>query len=184
MMQKLAQVFEGWNGYQESLLKAAAPLSAEQLLFKAGPGMRSMGQLIRHIALGRLTWLARIEPVGIAEAADRVPRWFTDGDGSRHVDEESVSPNNSRVLADWLAVSWEPIQRSLEAWTVSDLSRSFRHRFRGTDYAISRQWVLWRVLSHDMHHGGQLALFLAMQGIPAVELRALGGHITEPPLFR
>jgi uncharacterized damage-inducible protein DinB len=184
MMEKLAQVFDGWNGYQESLLKAVAPLSSEQLAFRAGPELRLMGQLIRHIALGRLTWLARIEPVGIAEAVDRVPRWFSDKDGARHVDEEAVSSNDSRVLADWLAVSWEPIRRSLEEWTITDLSRSFRHRFRGTDYSISRQWVLWRVLSHDIHHGGQLALLLAMQGIPAVELRALGGHITEPPLFR
>jgi hypothetical protein len=39
-------------------------------------------------------------------------------------------------------------------------------------------------MSHDIHHGGQLALMLSMQGIDAFELRALGGHITVPDLAR
>jgi uncharacterized damage-inducible protein DinB len=184
MMQKLAQIFDGWNGYHESLLRAVVPLTKEQLAFKAGQDMRSMGQLIRHIALGRITWLARIEPLGIDEAVARVLRWFTDGDGNRHVDEEAVSCGDSQVLAEWLAASWSPIERSLDSWTVDDLLRSYPYRFRGTDYLISRQWVLWRILSHDIHHGGQLALLLAMQGVPAFELRALGGHLTEPPLLQ
>lgn len=183
-MQKLAEVFDGWNGYQQSLLRAIEPLTAEQLAFRAGLEMRSMGQLIRHIALGRLTWLARIEPIGIDDALAKVPSWFTDGDGSRHIDEAAVSCEDAMVLADWLVESWKPISESLNVWTVDDLSRSFPHRFRGTDYLISRQWVIWRVLSHDIHHGGQLALILAMQRIPAFELRALGGHITEPPLLQ
>jgi len=184
MMEKLAQIFDGWNGYQESLCRAVAPLTKEQLAFKAGEGMRSMGHLIRHIALGRITWLARIEPIGIDETLAGVPRWFTDGDGNRHVDEERVSWEDVRGLADWLAVSWRPINDSLNAWTVDDLLQSYPYRFRGTNYLISRQWVLWRMLSHDIHHGGQLALQLALQGIPAFELRALGGHITEPPLLQ
>jgi uncharacterized damage-inducible protein DinB len=180
-MQKLAQIFDGWNGYQESLLRAVAQLTSEQLAFKAGPKMRSMGQLIRHIALGRITWLGRIAPIGIDEVVARVPRWFTDGDGNRHVDEEAVPWDNTQGLAEWLGASWKPIGESLDRWSVDDLSRTFPYRFRGADYLISRQWVVWRILSHDMHHGGQLALLLAMQGIPAFELRALGGHITEPP---
>ena len=36
-----------------------------------------------------------------------------------------------------------------------------------------------RILSHDSHHGGQIAMMLAIQGIEAFELRAMGGHIVE-----
>ena len=183
-MQKLSQVFDGWDGYQTSLVRAVTPLTPDQLAFKAGGKMRSIGQLIRHIALGRITWLSRIEPVDAEQLLARVPRWFTDGDGARHVVEEAVPCDESRLLADWLEAGWESIYRSLEEWTADDLARTFPHRFRGTDYLISRQWVLWRMLSHDIHHGGQLALLLAMQDIPAFELRALGGHITEPALRR
>lgn len=99
------------------------------------------------------------------------------------MDEEAVTCDDSHALAEWLASSWDSINESLNAWTVDDLFQTYPHRFRGTDYLISRQWTLWRIMSHDIHHGGQLALLLAMQGIPAFELRSLGGHITEPPLF-
>jgi uncharacterized damage-inducible protein DinB len=64
---------------------------------------------------------------------------------------------------------------------VDDISQTYRHRYAGGVYAVSRQWTLWRVLTHDTHHGGQIALMLAMQGIAAPELRALGGHIVAPP---
>ena len=62
----------------------------------------------------------------------------------------------------------------------SDLATTYSHRFRGVDYEVSRQWTLWRILSHDCHHGGQIAMMLAIQGIGAFELGALGGHISEP----
>ena len=183
-MQKLAEVFDGWNGYQRSLLSAVAPLTAEQLAFRPGTKMRSTGELIRHIALGRITWLARIESPSMDELAAQVPRWFTDSDGARHVDEGAVPCDHSSMLSDWLAASWRPLQNCLEVWNVDDLRKTYPHRFRGTDYLISRQWVIWRILSHDIHHGGQLALLLGILGKPAFELGALGGHITEPPLLR
>ncbi|HEY1464502.1 MAG TPA: DinB family protein [Terriglobales bacterium] len=58
-MQKLSQIFEGWGGYQTSLLHAVVALSTEQLGWRVAPERRSTGELIRHIALGRITWLAR-----------------------------------------------------------------------------------------------------------------------------
>jgi hypothetical protein len=35
-------------------------------------------------------------------------------------------------------------------------------------------------MAHDIHHGGEIALMLGMQGIEAFELQALGGHLTLP----
>lgn len=183
-IQKLSQVFEGWGGYQTSLVHAVEPLSADQLLWRPAAGRRSTGELVRHIALGRITWLARIGAPGLETIVAKIPQWFTDGDGSRHVVEEAIPADQSAVLLEWLAFSWQPIQRLLDEWTVDDLRANYRHRFRGADYAPTRQWTVWRVMSHDIHHGGQLAMMLAMQGVPALELGALGGHIIEPPLAR
>jgi hypothetical protein len=42
------------------------------------------------------------------EVIRRVPKWFTDGDGSRHADEESVSADDATALVDWLNISWQP----------------------------------------------------------------------------
>lgn len=181
-MHTLSQILEGWDGYQISLLHAVSPLTREHLSWRPAPERRSTGELIRHIGLGRITWLSRMGAPGIDVIASRVPRWYTDEDGARHVVEESVPCDQPTVLAEWLTLSWQPIQRLLAEWTVDDLFRTYSHRFRGVDYDVSRQWTVWRIMSHDTHHGGQLATMLALQGIEAFELRALGGHIITPAL--
>ncbi len=181
-MHRLAKVFEGWDGYQTSLLHAVAPLTAEQLSWRPAADRRSVSELIRHISIGRITWYSRLGAPGAEIAALAVPQWHVDGDGARHAVEESVACNDSGILAEWLARSWEPIQRMLNEWTVEDLFQNYSHRFRGTDYVVSRQWTVWRIMSHDVHHGGQLAMLLGMQGVDAFELRALGGHIIAPPV--
>ena len=178
----LAAIFEGWNGYQLSLEDAIKPLNAAQLAWRPTPRIRSLGEVIRHLSLGRITWLARMNPPGIEAVLSRVPRWQADGDGERHVDESAVSSDSPGLLVQWLTLSWQPIEAGLAEWSADDLFLTYRHRYGGKDYAISRQWTLWRILTHDMHHGGQIAMMLAMQGIEAPELRALGGHIVAPPL--
>src|SRR5581483_7195946 len=138
----------------------------------------------RHVALGRLNWLARISAPQIERAVAGVPEWFTDRDGTSHIVEEAIRCDSAQILAEWLQCSWTPIQATLEAWTVENLFETFHHRFRNTDYLISRQWVLWRILSHDLDPGGQIAAMLATPHIDAFEFRSLGGHITVPPLCK
>jgi uncharacterized damage-inducible protein DinB len=184
---KLAQVLEGWEGYQASLLHAVSPLTPEHLSWRPAQDRRSVGELVRHISLGRLTWLARLATSESAHlpmdsVIARVPRWHTDGDGARHVVEDAVPCDSAAGLEEWLTLSWQPIQQLLDEWTVDDLFQTYPHRFRGVDYGVSRQWTVWRIFSHDTHHGGQLAMMLAMQGVAAFELRALGGHIIAPKL--
>jgi uncharacterized damage-inducible protein DinB len=65
---------------------------------------------------------------------------------------------------------------------VADLAQTYQHTWNGDVYNISRQWTIWRILTHDVHHGGQIALMLGMQGIEVFELGDLFGHITLPPL--
>lgn len=74
------------------------------------------------------------------------------------------------------------IAKTLSTWTVEDINKTYRHTWQGETYAISRQWTIWRIMSHDLHHGGELAMMLGMQGIKNFELGDLGGHIIDPPL--
>ncbi|NTV37413.1 MAG: hypothetical protein HGA53_10715, partial [Anaerolineaceae bacterium] len=87
-------------------------------------------------------------------------------------------------LVRWLELTWQIIENTLHAWTVSDLAQTYKHTWNGDTYAVSRQWTLWRVLNHDLHHGGELSLMLGMQGIEAFELSGLFGHIILPPLWK
>lgn len=50
----LASVYKGWDGYQQLLVKAIAPLSPEQLALRAAPHLRSLSE---QVAQGELSFL-------------------------------------------------------------------------------------------------------------------------------
>ena len=81
-----------------------------------------------------------------------------------------------------MPLSTEPIESALTHWTTDDLGKTLPHAWQGKTWALSRQWILWRIMAHDLHHGGELAFALGLQGIAIPELGDLGGHLTQPPL--
>lgn len=186
----LMHVYEGWDGYQRALVRAVGGLTPAQLTYRPAPSLRSPGEIISHIALGRVDWFHRMGAPGSAELARRIApdegeqaatehparlaRWMQAVD--QH--EQAISANPADLLS-WLEASGEMIERTLHTWMVADLAQTFRHAYQGKTYAVSRQWVLWRILSHDLHHGGELALLLGLQGIAIPDLGDQGGHLTE-----
>jgi uncharacterized damage-inducible protein DinB len=179
----LFSVFEGWDGYRQSIIKAVAPLSAEQLNWRPSSHLRSVGELVRHIALGSIHWFLWMDAPGSRYLAAQIDAWTEDPHGNRYVTEETLAiANQATELTKWLAASWQMINQTLQTWTVGDLKTTYQHTWRGSTYAISRQWTIWRIMAHDLHHGGELVLMLGMQGLENFELGDLGGHIIEPPL--
>ena len=169
---KLAKIFDGWDGYQTSILHAISPLTKEQLLWRPVAGFRSVGELASHIAIGRLDWFRRMPAPGSLELAEKAAK----------LGSETAIATDRDAIVDWLIATWGMIENTLNQWTVADLARSYRHEYHGTAYAVSYQWTIWRIMTHDIHHGGELALMLGMQGIAVPELGDLFGHLTEPPL--
>lgn len=165
----LAAVFDGWDGYQISLVRAVAPLSREQLVWRPAARLRSVGEVAEHIASGRVDWFRRMDAPGSVELADQIP-------------PVGSLAEDSAQLVRWLDATWKMVEGTLAAWQVADLAKTYPHTYWGKTYAVSRQWTLWRIMSHDIHHGGQLSVMLASQGIDLPELGALGGHLTVPPL--
>lgn len=180
----LASVYKGWDGYQFSLAQALAPLTAENLRFQPVVQLRSVGEIFRHIALGRLNWFLRMDAPGSRELAERIgDYWEVDPDGNRHIIEDAISiTDQPNELMTWLRDSWQMIEQTLNAWTIEDLTKTYRHTYGGKTYDVSRQWTIWRIMSHDIHHGGQLVVLLEMQGIECFELGTMGGHMVELPL--
>jgi uncharacterized damage-inducible protein DinB len=180
-MTRLSEVFNGWGGYQTSLVHAIGPLSGEQLGWKPSEKVRSIGEIARHIALGRINWFLRMKAPGSEEVGAKIEAWDRDPHGNKYVAENAVKVDrDARALVEWMETTWEMVDQTLKAWTVEDLAVTYRHVWRGDVYAVSRQWTLWRMMAHDIHHGGQIARVLAEQGIEAFELRGLGGHIVSP----
>jgi uncharacterized damage-inducible protein DinB len=171
-MKDLTFVYDGWQGYHHSLVEAIRPLSNEQLEWRARPEMSSVREIAWHIASGRVEWFSRMEAPGSAALAEEV---------LARMKEESI-PFDAEELVDWLERSWKMVDATLRQWSVDDLEVGFHHPYQGKTYAVSRQWVVWRIMAHDIHHGGQLSELLGAHGVEPLELTLLGGHLTEPPV--
>lgn len=139
-MRLLRDVFNGWNGYQTSIVHAIKPLTREQLTWTPSDKVRAIGEIARHIALGRVDWFVRMDAPGSKELAARIQDWALDSDGNRYVVEKALDIAADRAaLIDSLNASWEMIECTLNTWTVEDLSVTYRHVWRGDEYEISRQ---------------------------------------------
>ncbi|HEY7357244.1 MAG TPA: DinB family protein [Ktedonobacterales bacterium] len=185
----LQSVYEGWDSHQQALMRAVTPLTPEQLAWRPAANQCSVNELIGHIAGGRLWWFYKMSAPGSAALARQMAPWagetFDAGDSdalNRWMEanlqwEEPLTTTPGEALR-WLESSWQMIETTLNTWTVADLAQTYRHLRAGKLYAVTRQWTIWRVLSHDLHHGGQLAQMLGLQGIDVPELGDQGGHLT------
>jgi uncharacterized damage-inducible protein DinB len=168
----LATIFDGWEGYQVSLVHAIDPLTLEQLMWRPAPELRSVGEIASHVALGRVGWFARMPAPG---SLALVEKWAASGP------QTTIAENHDAIL-EWLELSWKMIEDTLDQWTVEDLSRTYCQEYQGQTFAVSYQWTIWRIMTHDIHHGGELALMLGLQGIKIPELGDQFGHMVMPPL--
>lgn len=152
----LAPFYHGWERYQGLLTGAIAPLSAEQLALQAAPSLRPAGVLAAHIIAARVGWFHGVMGAGDPALAAFDPR-----------DDEGAPPRSAAELVDGLETTWQLIQACLDRWTPTMLDDPFTtHRGR----AVTRQWILWHVVEHDLHHGGELFFTLGMHGLPTPDL--------------
>jgi len=150
--------YKGWDTYQNHLIKAIEPLTAEQLELKISPDLRSIGSLARHIIRTRAGWLNGLMGEGGPDVAG-IARWEYEGD----------VPPTAELVRD-LKVTFQAWQECLERWTPEDLEYIFRGERWGESYELSRQWVIWHVIEHDLHHGGELSFSLGAHGLAAPDL--------------
>ena len=169
---RLQSIFEGWDGYQRALVAAVVARTPAELAHRPAPHLRSAGQIASHIVAGRVGWFSRLDAPGSAELVRAA---------SAMASEDAIADDPAELVR-WLDASWRVIADSLAQWTVADLDRTYIETYQGTTYRVSWQWTLWRVMAHDVHHGGELAVTLGMQGIALPELGDLGGHIVMPPV--
>ncbi len=47
------------------------------------------------------------------------------------------------------------------------MRHTFPDDWDGQQVDLSRAWVVWHVMEHDLHHGGELSLTLGMHGLSA-----------------
>ncbi len=155
----LAIMAEGWQTYQSELSKALAPLSNEQLALRAAPNLHSIGELVCHIIAVRAGWYHDVLREG-DEAFEAISYWDSPGNPTRSASE----------LVNGLAVTWKVMQEALARYTPTDLQVIFEEEREGQKYTHTRGWVVWHVIEHDLHHGGEIGYSLGMYGLQAPDI--------------
>lgn len=157
----LAPFYAGWDVYQQHLVAAIAPLTAEQLALRSSPQNWSVGMLATHIIATRVWWFHMWMDAGDAELA-ALEKWDEDGQPVRSATE----------LTTGLEMTWKMIQDALTDWTPASLAQTFQSPSPDKRNRPPRscQWIIWHVLEHDIHHGGELSSILGAHGLAAVDL--------------
>jgi uncharacterized damage-inducible protein DinB len=146
-------ILQGWKVYQDQLVVVVRALAPEQLALRVAPNLRSAGEIAAHLVAGRTSWFFEIlkEKEGDDELA-AITHWDRSDQPARTADE----------LAHGLEVTWALMQGALSRWTPAELTESIVLPWIGPKYPITRSWVTWHVLEHDLHHGGGLTQTLGL----------------------
>jgi uncharacterized damage-inducible protein DinB len=155
----LVSVYKGWDAYQHHLVQAVAPLSPEQLALHAAPHLRSVCMIAAHIVSARVGWFHIVMGEGSTDVA-ALAGW----------DRANQPIRSAAELVSGLERSWQMMQDALARWRTADLEYIFQGTYQGEEYSFSRQWIIWHVIEHDLHHGGELSFSLGMHNIAAVDI--------------
>ena len=155
----LAIMVEGWQTYQNKLSEALAPLSNEQLALRAAPNLRSIEELALHIIAVRAGWYHYCLGEG-DDAFGAITQWQEPGNPTRSASE----------LVNGLATTWQVMQEALARFSPADLQVVFEDEDNGKKYPVTRGWVIWHVIEHDLHHGGEIGYSMGMHGISAPDI--------------
>lgn len=80
---------------------------------------------------------------------------------------QGSDPRSAGELVSGLEHTWQVIQEVLERYTLADLQSPVQDEEDGQMYTYTRGWVIWHVMEHDLHHGGEMAYSLGMHGLAA-----------------
>jgi uncharacterized damage-inducible protein DinB len=147
-------IYDNWQGYQEKLRDCVTPLTKEQLLLQPAARMWPLGQIVQHIISVRAGWFS-----GTLQDEDKAMNEYMSWG-------QPDSPSRSAAeLAHGLDETWAFIESRLRRWTAADCAKTFPDEWGGQVYQVSRNWVIYHVLEHDLHHGGEVSLILGMNGL-------------------
>lgn len=162
----LITFYKGWETYQHSLVETIAPLSSEQLAFPAASHQWTIGMVAQHMVANRVWWFQLWMGEGSPDLAP-IAHW----DPGEVVEPPALE---AAELVAALESTWGMIAEALARWTPADLGHVFSppavlsEAERSIFGELTRQWIIWHVLEHEIHHGGELSLALGGYGLAGI----------------
>ncbi len=155
----LATIYENWRTYDQKLRDCISPLTNDQLTLQPAPHMWPLGQIAQHIVSARAGWFS-----GTLQQADDAMQ------GYAAWGENDSPARNAAELVRGLADTWGFVDARLQRWTPEDCAMTFPDEWDGKVWQVTRSWVIYHVMEHDLHHGGEVSLILGMNGLQSLGL--------------
>lgn len=152
-------IVENWRGYNDKLIAAVAPLTDEQLRLQPAPGMWPLFQIVQHIAGVRVGWFY----FTLQEQDEAMEPYFEWG-------QYGAAWQSGAELARGLDETWAFIESRMKRWTPEEFAVTFPDEDENGIKHVSRSWVIYHLLEHDLHHGGEVSLILGMNGLQGPDI--------------
>lgn len=152
----MSTIYSGWQTHQSRIITALAPLSADQLALSAAPNLRTIEEIATHVIGARSRWMYDEDKTQFAEFA----KWDRDDMPVRSADE----------LVSALDTTWQAMQAAIARWTPAQWQETYPGEPPDEPEVITRMWVIWHLIEHDLHHGGEISLILGANGLAAPDL--------------
>jgi uncharacterized damage-inducible protein DinB len=136
-----------------------ATLSSDELALRSAPHQRPVWLIAAHIIGTRVGWFHGFLGEGDPAIAAFDP-W----------DADDAPPRSAEELVAGLGETWQMIDDCLRRWTPDDLDKVIVRNYGDREIIHARDWVIWHVLEHDIHHGGELFLTLGIHGLPTPDM--------------
>ena len=152
-------LYAGWQNYQALLVTALADLTPDQLALGAAPGLRTISNTTAHIIGARARWFHNLLGEGGEEFAG-LGTWDRPGQPIRSAAE----------LVGGLEATWQGMQAAIARWTPADWAKTYPGDPPGEPASLTPQWIIWHLIEHDLHHGGEISIILGTHGLKAPAL--------------
>jgi uncharacterized damage-inducible protein DinB len=157
------EVRRGYEDHQQRLVTMIAPLDHAQLDLAAAPHLWSVRTLACHIVSARAWWMHSWMGEGSPEFGA-----MTDWD-----EDEALATRGAAEIVRGLEESFAVIKSGMERWSPAELAREFTRPVpneAGNRPVRSCQWIIWHLVEHDVHHGGEISFSLGMHGVAGLDL--------------
>jgi uncharacterized damage-inducible protein DinB len=155
---ELKAFYDGWAEQQKRIVDSIRPLSLEQMRLRPTPTEWPIWRLASNIAGGRLYWLcSMLKRDDLGVSIDEWGRWW---------DDAAPQPGGGELVRA-LERTWAVVEHCLDGWSLDDMNAGITSQdARGQLSTFTPAWVINRLMSHEYHHGSEIALILRMHGLP------------------
>jgi uncharacterized damage-inducible protein DinB len=151
-------IYSGWRDHQALLIAALSPLTPKQLALKPAPNLRSIEAIATHMIGARARWFA--PPLGDgSKKFSTLARW----------DRRGGTVRTAAEIVQGLQNTGDYIHSMIGTWSPEEWEETYPGEVHEPEI-LTRPWIIWHLIEHDLHHGGEISIILGMHKLKAPDL--------------